>query len=262
MAGDADVEEILLRGSLELQGRLVDASNASFLGTVELAGVSLPCIYKPVAGERPLWDFPHGTLAGRELAARVVSEAGGFGVVPPTVVRDGRFGSGMVQRWISTTDESLVDVVPAGGLEPGWLPILEAEDDKGEPVLLVHRDDPRLRSMAVFDVVVNNADRKGGHVLPDPAGAVWGCDHGVCFHSEPKLRTVLWGWGGEALRETDLEALRRLEDALAGPLRSRLDGCLTAEEVNALAARASRLQRRAAMPSPDESWPAIPWPAF
>ncbi len=262
MAGEADVEEILLRGSLELQGRLVDASNASFLGTVELSGVSLTCIYKPVAGERPLWDFPHGTLAGRELAARLVSEAGGWSLVPPTVVRDGRFGTGMVQRWIDVTDESFIDVVATDGLEPGWMPILEAEDHKGDPVLLVHRDDPRLRSMAVFDVVVNNADRKGGHVLPDPAGSIWGCDHGVCFHNDPKLRTVLWGWGGESLREADLEALDRLEDALAGRLRSRLEACLAAGEIEALAVRARRLRREAAMPSPDESWPAIPWPAF
>ncbi|MBA2558322.1 MAG: SCO1664 family protein, partial [Propionibacteriales bacterium] len=174
---------MLTRGSLELEGRLVGASNASFLGEVSLDGTTLRCIYKPVRGERPLWDFTDGTLAGRERAARVVSQAGGWEIVPPTVLRDGRFGPGMCQRWVDVgSDRGLVDVVGPDIEEAGWIAVLEAEDHRGNPVLLVHKDDDRLRDMAVFDVVINNADRKGGHILLDPAGALWGCDHGVCFH--------------------------------------------------------------------------------
>ncbi len=257
------VEDILLRGSLELEARLVQASNASFFGHVTLDGTRLSCIYKPVAGERPLWDFPSGTLADRERAAWVVSEAGGWHVVPPTVVREGRFGPGMVQQWVETDDDAmLVDVVGEDFDEPGWIAVLEAEDRAGYPVLLVHADDPRLRTMAVLDVVVNNADRKGGHVLPDSTDRVWGCDHGVTFHEDVKLRTVLWGWAGEPLRDDDIEALERLREALDGSAGEELAGLLNAPEVRALRGRATRLLRRRLMPSPAGSWPAIPWPAI
>ncbi|MGH3499724.1 MAG: SCO1664 family protein [Nocardioidaceae bacterium] len=260
------VEAILTHGSLELQGRLVSASNASFLGSVELDGHTLSCIYKPVAGERPLWDFPHGTLAGRERAARLVSQVGGWGVVPPTVLREGRFGRGMVQEWIEVTDEqALVDVVPADVDRPGWVGVLEAEDQHGRPVQLVHADDPRLRDMAVFDVVINNADRKGGHVLVDSDGSLWGCDHGVSFHEDDKLRTVLWGWAEGPLRAQDLEALQRVRTALTGEAGTGLEelaSLLTPAEIGALGQRVDALVATRHMPMPDGSWPAIPWPPF
>jgi uncharacterized repeat protein (TIGR03843 family) len=260
---DAEVETILSHGSLELEGRLVTASNASFLGEVSLDGTTLQCIYKPVRGERPLWDFPDGTLAGRERAARLISEAGGWRVVPPTVLRDGRFGRGMCQRWIDTDpDETLVDVVGADVDEPGWLAVLEAEDHSGDPVLLVHRDHDRLRDMAVLDVVINNADRKGGHVLAESSVQLWGCDHGVCFHAEPKLRTVLWGWGGEDLREEDADHLSQLLATLDAGLDAELRELLSRAEVTALRKRAAGLLRNATMPLPRGSWPAIPWPPF
>ncbi|MGH3507455.1 MAG: SCO1664 family protein [Nocardioidaceae bacterium] len=261
----SDVDRILAEGSLELQGRLIGASNASFYGTVSLDGVELPCIYKPVAGERPLWDFPDGNLAGREHAARLFSDAGGWGLVPPTVLRDGRFGPGMVQQWIEdAAPHTLVDVIRVDESRPGWIAVLEAEDTDGNDVLLVHADHTRLRDLAVFDVVANNADRKGGHVLAraqDPE-ALWGCDHGVSFHVETKLRTVLWGWADEPLRERDLTALDRLAGGLDGDLRADLAAFLTAVEIDALAERVERLRSGGRMPVPDGSWPAIPWPAF
>lgn len=260
---DATVETILLNGSLELEGRLVSASNASFVGEVELDGVAVGCIYKPIAGERPLWDFPTGTLAGRERAARVVSEAGGWHVVPPTVLRDGRFGPGMCQHWIDVADEhALVDVVAADAVEAGWLAVLEALDERDRPVLLVHADSPALRSMAVLDVVLNNADRKGGHVLVGGSGAVWGCDHGVCFHHEPKLRTVLWGWAGAELRVEDVAALTRLDGQLHGDLRAELAAWLTGVELSALRRRVETLLAGRRMPMPDGTWRIIPWPPF
>ncbi len=274
---DADAESLLAAGSLSLVGRLASASNASFFGSVEQADVTVSCIYKPVAGERPLWDFPDGTLAGRELAARLVSEAGGWHVVPATVLRDGRFGTGMCQRWVDVDpDARRVDVVDDTFDAPGWIAVLEAEDVSGRSVLLVHADDPRLRDMAVFDAVINNADRKGGHVLverlgEEPAaaggddtetGRLWGCDHGVSFHAETKLRTVLWGWAGEPLRPRDVVALRRLLAALDGDLEARLSTWLSSGEIAALHDRVEGLLRSGEMPIPDGSWPAVPWPAF
>jgi uncharacterized repeat protein (TIGR03843 family) len=266
--GDADIEAILSNGDLEIEGRLVTASNASFRGWATLDGVSLRCVYKPVAGERPLWDFPDGTLAGRERAARIVSAAGGWDIVPPTVLRDGAFGVGMCQRWIEgsdggdSEDNDLVDVVDVDYRESGWIPVLEAEDHLGRPVLLVHQDLPRLRDMAVFDVVANNADRKGGHVLLAEDGSLWGCDHGVSFHTDVKLRTVLWGWADEPLRDVDRDRLATLLSALMGDLDSELSPHLTRGERSALLRRVQSLLRAGVMPDPHGRWPAIPWPAF
>jgi uncharacterized repeat protein (TIGR03843 family) len=266
--GDAEIDEILSNGDLEIEGRLVAASNASFRGWATLDGVSLQCVYKPVAGERPLWDFPDGTLAGRERAARVVSAAGGWDLVPPTVLREAAFGFGMCQRWIDSDDfadgdeRDLVDIVDIGFREPGWLAVLEAEDHVGRPVLLVHQDHPRLRDMAVFDAVVNNADRKGGHVLLAADGTLWGCDHGVSFHSEVKLRTVLWGWADEPLRDVDRHRLEALVGSLRGELGDELRPHLTGSERSALGRRAQSLLRAGVMPNPHGRWPSIPWPAF
>ncbi len=262
---DATIEAVLTHGELELEGRLVSASNASFLGTVTLDGVALACVYKPVAGERPLWDFPGGSLAGREVSARLVSEAGGFRVVPPTVLRDGQFGVGMCQRWVHVDpDQDLVDVVPPDFDQAGWIAVLEAEDHRDHPVLLVHADDDRLRDMAVLDVVINNADRKGGHVLvePDPSARVWGCDHGVCFHEEPKLRTVLWGWADEPLRDRDKTMLAELSRLCRDSLGDVLEQHLSRVEVDALRYRVEMLLSAGRMPSPGGRWPVIPWPAF
>jgi uncharacterized repeat protein (TIGR03843 family) len=257
------VLDLLRHGEITVQGRLVDASNATLFCEISGDGAQARCVYKPVAGERPLWDFPDGTLAGREVAAYAVSEAAGWSIVPPTVLRDGPFGPGMCQLWVDS-DESveLVDVVPPRAVPPGWRHVLDALGAGGEPVVLGHADDPRLRRMAVLDVVLNNADRKGGHVLPGPDGVVRGVDHGVCFHTEPKLRTVLWGWAGERLSDEEVEVLHLLDDALEGALGAELLALISAAEVTACRRRVRQLLRDAALPYPVEGWPAIPWPAF
>jgi uncharacterized repeat protein (TIGR03843 family) len=258
--------EILRRGTLEISGRLIDASNASFVAVAELAGVTLECVYKPVVGERPLWDFPTGTLAGREVAAYQLSAATSAGVVPPTVFRgDGPLGGGMCQQWIDVDpDAELVDLIGADDDLAGRRPVVQAEDNFGNPVVLVHADDPQLRSMAVFDVVINNADRKGGHVLVERDGRVRGCDHGVCFHEDPKLRTVLWGWSGEPLRDDDVEVLERAAAALDGrsDTYEQLLRLVSDVELAAARSRVRRLLSTAVMPSPAGSWRAIPWPVF
>jgi uncharacterized repeat protein (TIGR03843 family) len=255
-----DALAVVGRGVLELEGRLVDASNTTMRCWASLDGVRVRCVYKPVAGERPLWDFPDGTLAGREVAAFLLSSVAGWDLVPPTVLRDGPLGLGACQLWVEEAGQPLVGFVPAGDLPPGWHPVASAQDEDGAPYTLAHADDPRLASMVVFDTVVNNADRKGGHVLVGPDGRLFGVDHGVCFHAEPKLRTVLWGWAGQPLPAEDLDRAVELARRLESGLRERLAAHLTADEVGAVADRVATLRRTGRYPEPGRHWPAIPWP--
>jgi uncharacterized repeat protein (TIGR03843 family) len=256
----------LLAGDLELEGRILPASNATFYGSVRSEQGSVACVYKPVAGERPLWDFPDRTLAAREAAAYVVSEALGWDIVPPTVLRDGPAGPGMVQAWREPDPEQdPVDVVPRGQVPPGYRVVLDAHDGDDAEVSLVHEDTVPLRRMAVFDVLVNNADRKGGHVLAMPGGHRHGVDHGVCFHVENKLRTVLWGWAEEPLPLDDRAAVEQLVAELAtrgSTVSLALADLLVPAELHALSQRCARLLARGRMPRPSGTWPAIPWPAF
>ena len=255
---DAAALELLAGGSLQVQGRLAVASNETFYCTVSYQEQSAACVYKPVAGERPLWDFPSGSLAGREVAAYRVSVEAGWHLVPPTVYRDGPFGPGMCQLWIES-DET-VDII----------------------ALARSNDHAALREMAVFDAVVNNADRKIGHLLPAPDGDLFGCDHGVCFGEDYKLRTVLWQWRGKSLPASAVEALGRLKQALAGSggtsgagagggsagaggassegLGARLARWLAPGEVDATRQRISLLLKHRVHPYPPEDWPAVPWP--
>ena len=230
-----DKSLLLTNGELIVTGRLVDASNATLFGQVTHGEESMNCIYKPIAGERPLWDFPEGSLAHREYAAYVLSDRLGFDVVPLTILRDGPYGFGMVQEWI----------------------------DIDESIDLAHffsSDDPALRSMAIFDAIINNTDRKIGHLLPSPSGHLYGCDHGVTFHSHDKLRTVLWQWSGDALTDVELSMLRKTLKKLDDEID--LSPYLTQEELLALTLRVQRLITTAVMPTPNPDWPAVPWPAF
>ncbi|WP_448320366.1 SCO1664 family protein [Streptomyces sp. CO7] len=259
--------ELLARGELTVRGRIPEASNAALYCTVALDGQEAACVYKPVAGERPLWDFPDGNLARREVAAYEVSEATGWGLVPPTVLREGPYGEGMCQLWIEQPAEpepggELLALVDPENPGAGWKEIGLAEVGEGRTALLVHADDARLRRLAVLDAVINNADRKGGHLLTAPGGRLYGIDHGVTFHTEDKLRTLLWGWAGEPLPQEAVEALRRLTAALAddGPLTGRLAPLITAAELDATRARTAALLESGKHPQPGGEWPALPWP--
>lgn len=246
---------------LQLHGRIMPASNATFLA--ELAPDGLKVVYKPEAGERPLWDFPHGTLAGREVAAYLVSQATGWDVVPRTWIGDGPHGPGMLQEWREPdADREAVSLVRAGRVPSGYLAVLDAVDDHDRDVTLVHEDCDALRRMAVFDVLVNNADRKGGHVLEMADGHRYGVDHGLTFHHEPKLRTVLWGWQGEPLVGDEVDAVERVLGALGESLADSLADHLTDLEIDVLARRCRRLLERGVLPSPRGEWPPIPWPPF
>ncbi|RLU92145.1 phosphatidylinositol kinase [Streptomyces griseocarneus] len=262
--------ELLTRGELTVRGRVREASNAVLYCTVEYEGVSAACVYKPVAGERPLWDFPDGTLAQREVAAYELSEAMGWGLVPPTVLREGPYGTGMCQLWIDAPGETAegAPVAPllalVEGDEPGqgWKAVGYADVGEDRTALLVHADDERLRRLAVLDAVINNGDRKGGHLLPAADGRLYAIDHGVTFNADDKLRTLLWGWAGEPLTEEAMAALRRLSADLAeeSPLAVRLAELITPAEIDALRARVADLLRTGRHREPSGQWPAIPWP--
>ncbi|MDF2091989.1 SCO1664 family protein [Knoellia sp. 3-2P3] len=262
--GTADVLAVLAEGEITLVGRLADASNHAFLAEVTAAEQSLLAIYKPVAGERPLWDFPDGTLAGRETAAFLVSEAGGWDVVPETVLRSGPRGPGSLQRWVGDPGEPqdyVVDVVAPDAIPPGWLPVLSGEGEDGGPVVVVHEDSAAVAAVAAFDAVINNSDRKGSHLVRE-GEAVRGFDHGVSLHCDDKLRTVLWGFAGRSLPEDELVRLHRLDEALAAGSRlpAALGAHLTEAELAALQRRVRRLLELPAYPLPGHGWPAIPWP--
>jgi uncharacterized repeat protein (TIGR03843 family) len=260
--GESDALRLLRGGEFELEGRLVQASNTTLRGFLTLDGVTARCVYKPVRGERPLWDFPDGTLAGREVSAYLVSRATGWDLVPPTVLRDGPFGPGACQLWIDEPEEAepLVGYVPVASLPPRWFRIAAARDDDGEEYALAHSDDPRLARLAVLDALINNADRKGGHILLGPDDRLYGVDHGVCFHTEDKLRTVLWGWSRRRLPPDATDVLGRLTGEIRGELGEELSGHLTTAEVAGLSDRAARLLAGRRFPGPSEDWPAVPWP--
>ena len=235
MVTDANLE-LLNTGAITVTGRLVDASNATLFASIESDKAQGQCIYKPIAGERPLWDFPDGQLAHREYAAFLISEFLSLHIVPPTVLRDGPFGLGMVQLWIDIDEE--IDLAQ-----------------------YFSQDDPQLRTMALFDAVINNTDRKIGHLLPDKSGRLFGCDHGVTFHSEYKLRTVLWQWAGEPLLDSEIEILQKAIYEFA-QIEDALNDYLTKDELVALEIRIRELLESETFPLPNPDWPSIPWPAF
>jgi uncharacterized repeat protein (TIGR03843 family) len=252
---------VLADGELEIVGRLVQASNATFLAKLSTDDGDVDCVYKPIQGERPLWDFPRHTLGLREVAAYELSRAAGFDVVPVTVLADGPFGTGSLQVWVETTDvdnESMVDLVPTRSLpRAGWFACVDGLDADERSVSVIHADDPALRRMAVFDCLANNADRKGGHILAS-GGRVFGVDHGICFHVETKLRTLLWGWAGSELTDGERVLIARARDD--GP--TALAELLSEDEIEAMVRRAEVLLRRGALPRARGEWPSIPWPPF
>ena len=227
----------LSKGELHVTGRLVDASNATLYATATLEDQAIVCIYKPIAGERPLWDFSDGCLAHREYAAYLVSDHLGFNLVPLTILRDGPYGFGMVQQWVDI-DENI---------------------DLGT---FFSTDHPKLRSMALFDAIINNTDRKIGHLLPLDGQTLFGCDHGVTFHADDKLRTVLWQWADEPFTEDEISLLRKAQALLSGELGRLLAPLLTEIEIQETARRVADLLASGTFPLPNPDWPAVPWPPF
>jgi hypothetical protein len=231
----------LNNGVLTVTGRLVDASNATLYAMCsvqdEKGDREFACIYKPIAGERPLWDFPDGSLANREYLSFLISHWLELHLVPPTILRDGPYGTGMVQKWI--------DIDPTIDLMDFYL-----------------TDHPKLRELALFDLITNNTDRKIGHLIPTQDGHLYGCDHGVTFHEDDKLRTVLWQWAGTSYTDDEKSLLLKARDLFTGSKLEIINGLITEEEIAATVARIDRalIEGSFALPSPD--WPAVPWPPF
>ena len=229
----SDVRNVIATGELNVEGRFVDASNATLFAKCVLGEMEIPVIYKPIAGERPLWDFPDGNLAGREVASYLLSEELGVHLIPFTILREGPFGPGMVQEWIEIDEE--IDIVE-----------------------LAQGKHPSIRSMALFDAIINNTDRKYGHILPKSSDEIYGCDHGVTFHEDPKLRTVLWQFASESFSENEKQLIQKasqVADSLLGEY-------ITEREIEALKDRLQGLLADGTFPEPSEDWPSIPRPPF
>ena len=240
----AQVEKWLVdlnNATLTVTGRLIDASNATLYAMCTVKDSQgereFPCIYKPIAGERPLWDFPDGTLANREYLTFLLSHWLDQHLVPPTILRDGPYGTGMVQMWIDIDPE------------------IELMD-------FYAKDDPRLRSLALLDVIINNTDRKIGHLIPSAEGHLYGCDHGVTFHEEDKLRTVLWQWAGQRFTESETDLLHKARELFASSKREIIEGLIEEVEIQATIARIDRALMEGSFPQPNPDWPAVPWPPF
>lgn len=232
-------------------GRLTQASNATLL--VRIAGAKY--VYKPVEGESPLWDFPRGTLGRREVAVQHLARLLGWDLVPATRwVDEGPHGPGMLQEWIEAIDMP-VALFAEGQVAEGWLPVMRGYGEDGRDVVLAHPDDPQLERIALFDVIVNNADRKGGHLLTRADGTVLGIDHGLCLNADHKLRTVLWGFAGRPVPSSLLADVEQALPALGGAM----DGFMRSE-VTALTRRAQAVLDRPVFPRPRPHGPVIPWP--
>lgn len=234
---NSDVSKLLAEGEITVAGRLVDASNATLFVTVSNDANEMRAIYKPIAGERPLWDFPDGNLASRERAAYLVSEALGIHCIPLTILRDGPFGTGAVQEWIDINEE------------------IDLE-------LFFREDDAQLRSVALLDALINNTDRKIGHLIPRADGKLFVCDHGVTFHEEDKLRTVLWQWAGLEFTQEEKERLSHFADFLESDSADEIRELISPKEFLALQARTRILLGDGTFPEPNPDWPHIPWPPF
>jgi hypothetical protein len=241
VTADTAILDRLANGDLKARGFLANASNHTLLAQVGPRSWGMHAVYKPRRGERPLWDFPSGTLCQREVAAWVVSDFLGWDLVPPTVLRDGPLGEGSVQLFVPH--------------DPRIHYFTLVEDANG-PIT-------DLARFATFDLLINNADRKASHILYGDDGVLYGIDHGVCFHVQTKLRTVIWDLGPAPIEPAWRDDLRRVADSLCdddGELRARLDGLLTTAEIGVLAARAATLSTLDCLPELAEHRRPYPWP--
>ena len=235
-------------------GQMVNASNSTLVVESDLGRF----IYKPRSGERPLWDFPDHTLHQRERAAYVASQLLAWDVVPETTIAVGPYGIGSFQEWIDA-EPTAVDIFSPSEVPEGWLTIMSGIDEDGDQVTLAHENSDRLKQIAVFDALINNADRKAGHLLTAESGQTYGIDHGVTFNSEDKLRTVLWGWIGQSIPEQYINDLQNFQSKISD---SELIELLDESEIAALQSRLNLLIEQKKLPSPSPNWPAVPWPVF
>jgi uncharacterized repeat protein (TIGR03843 family) len=246
---------------LEVRGQISEASNATFFCVDSVSGKEY--VYKPVRGERPLWDFLDQTLTGREIAASELDKLLNWNLIPLTQwIFDGPFGEGMIQEWIPEIDtDRPVNLFSPNSVPPEWINVLQGQTQDGDLVVLAHADSEPLKKLALFDAVANNADRKAGHVLAVSTERFFGIDHGVCFHEENKLRTVIWGWAGTPIAAELIVNLKTCASVLEDDYEP-IDMWLSPPESAALRARLENLITTELYPLPSPHWPAIPWPVF
>lgn len=266
MATAADLALALRNAPLEIVGYLVDSSNGAFVASVSDAGHQHQVVYKPLSGERPLWDFPNASLGRREVAAYQLAKFLGWHQVPVTVWRDdGPAGPGMCQLWVDGDEpDDFISLFTPDDVPSDWIAILAGSDAAGEPVALAHSSAECLQRLTIFDYLANNADRKAGHIIAHglpTAREISAIDHGLTFHQEPKLRTVLWGFSGQPLPtaiRADLSDFLGEFPAFAQSVAEYLEP----ELIEAVRTRARIVAQQGTFPIPEGPGPAVPWPIF
>lgn len=258
----SDLETSLSKTEFQAVGRITTASNGALLLKSQDSKDQIRAIFKPKIGIRQLWDFPKDDLIERELASYLLSKASGFNFIPASVMREIHpFGEGMVQYWIEAAEVSAVKIFSPKKIESGYREVLQANDAAGQLVAVATLESEWIDALTVFDAVINNADRKGSHILTDQNNQLWAIDHGVTWHAESKLRTILWAQAGENFNENQLAILEKFEQALNQEYLN-LTKLVAEEEVVAALHRLVLLKKTGAFPRPSQDWPVIPWPIF
>ena len=257
-----DKLDLLLSGEIEIEGLIPDSSNGALKVLVSDDKQNIHAILKPEVSIRPLWDFPALDLNNREYATYLLDRELELNYVPETVMRNvNGIGNSLIQEWVEESDNDLIIVKSPDDIPEDYLKVLQGYDELNKLITLAHKDDRDLRNLCLFDLVINNADRKGGHLLMDSDHKMWAIDHGVSWHQESKIRTVLWGWIGADFNKEDLNLLEKAKDILQTWKEQEFD-YLSKIEIGQAIIRTEELLKVNAFPQPGNQWPAVPWPIF
>lgn len=257
-----ELEKKLISLDFQAVGRITTASNGALLLKSLDSNNEIRAIFKPKIGIRQLWDFPKNDLIERELASYLLSKKSGLDFIPATVLREIHpFGEGLIQYWIESAEISAVKVFSPTEIESNYQEVLQANDAAGQLVSVATLASEWIDALTIFDAVINNADRKGSHILTDQNSRMWAIDHGVTWHQESKLRTILWAQSGNALNQPLQEVVEKIELAITADY-TNFAQLVSEVEVEAALNRTSLLKSTGAFPEPSQDWPAIPWPIF
>ena len=254
--------DLLLNGEIEIEGLIPDSSNGALKVLVSNSKQSLEAIIKPEVSIRPLWDFPDLDLNNREYATYLLDRELNLNYVPDTVMRNVEgIGKSLIQEWVTESDNDLIIVKSPEDIPEEYLKVLQGYDELNKLITLAHKNNRDLRNLCLFDLVINNADRKGGHLLMDSANKMWAIDHGVSWHFESKIRTVLWGWIDETFNDQDIALLNNAKKVIQ-TWKDEEFIYLSEEEIEQAIKRVDGLLKENAFPQPGDQWPAVPWPIF
>ena len=257
-----DKLDLLLNGEIEIEGLIPDSSNGALKVLVSNSKQSVEAIIKPEVSIRPLWDFPDLDLNNREYATYLLDRELNLNYVPDTVMRNVEgIGKSLIQEWVTESDNDLIIVKSPEDIPEEYLKVLQGYDELNKLITLAHKNNRDLRNLCLFDLVINNADRKGGHLLMDSANKMWAIDHGVSWHFESKIRTVLWGWIDETFNDQDIALLNNAKKVIQ-TWKDEEFIYLSEEEIEQAIKRVDGLLKENAFPQPGDQWPAVPWPIF